>query len=70
MRDENGNEIDLDSIDAIGRLPDGRFDVWLHNDRRVVTDDPEAFEVWQGHVRSQSGRLAARNMQGKKAVLS
>ena len=51
MLDDKGNEIDLDFIDAIGELPDGRFDVWLQNDRRVVTANPSALEIWHDHIR-------------------
>ena len=53
MLDERGREINLDVIDAVGRLPDGRFDVWLKDERRVITRDPMAFEAWMEHVRSK-----------------
>jgi hypothetical protein len=53
MLDERGREIDLEIIDAVGRLPDGRYDVWLKDERRVITGDPTAFEVWIEHVRSK-----------------
>ena len=58
MFDEKGNEIDLDTVDAIGELPDGRFEVWLHNERRVITSHPNAFELWKAHIRTRS--LASR----------
>jgi hypothetical protein len=53
MFDEKGNEIDLDSVDAIGELPDGRFEIWLANDQRVITVQPGAFELWKDHIRSK-----------------
>ena len=51
MLDDRGEEIDLEIVDAVGQLPDGRFDVWLRDERRVITGDPTAFEVWFEHVR-------------------
>lgn len=56
MKDENGNWIDLDQVDAIGRFDDGRFDVWMCNGSRVITDDPEAFAIWQNYIRSKVRR--------------
>ena len=53
MLDDRGEEIDLENVDAVGRLPDGRYDVWLKDERRVITGDPAAFEVWIEHVRSK-----------------
>jgi len=53
MLDDRGEEIDLEFVDAVGLLPDGRFDVWLKDERRVITSDPAAFEVWIEHVRSK-----------------
>jgi hypothetical protein len=53
MLDDRGEEIDLEIVDAVGLLPDGRFDVWLKDERRVITGDPTAFEVWIEHVRSK-----------------
>ena len=53
MLDERGREIDLNVVDAVGQLPDGRYDVWLKDDRRVVTGDPTAFDLWIEHVRSK-----------------
>lgn len=54
MLDENGNVIDLDVIDAIGQLPDGRFQIWLQNDRRLITAHPDAVEIWRQHIRSKT----------------
>ena len=53
MLGERGREIDLDLIDAVGRLPDGRYDIWLKDERRAITGDPTAFEEWIEHVRSK-----------------
>ena len=53
MIDEQGRDIDLDVIDAVGQLPDGRYDVWLKDERRVITGDPTAFDKWMNHVRSK-----------------
>jgi hypothetical protein len=58
MLDENGNVIDLDVIDAIGQLPDGRFQVWLQNDRRLITSHPNALEIWQEHIRSKTSHIS------------
>jgi len=54
MFDEKGHEIDLDLVDAISQLPDGRFDVWFDDERRAITVHPEAIEVWLRHVRSKT----------------
>jgi hypothetical protein len=53
MLDDRGEEIDLEIVDAVGQLPDGRYDVWLKDERRVITGDPTAFEAWIEHVRSK-----------------
>lgn len=58
MLDEKGNEIDLDRVDAVGQLKDGRFEVWLDNDRRVITSHPDAIGIRQRHFRSRSYRNA------------
>ena len=58
MRDENGNVIDLDIIDAIGQLPDGRFQVWLQNDRRLITSHPDALEIWRQYIRSKTSHIS------------
>jgi len=58
MLDENGNVIDLDVIDAIGELPDGRFQIWLQNDRRLVTSQPDAVEIWREHIRSKASHAS------------
>jgi hypothetical protein len=64
MFDERGREIDLDVVDAVGQLPDGRFDVWFKDERRVVTGDPTAFEKWMEHVRSKNANdIGSRDFQ-------
>ena len=67
MLDENGNEIDLDFVDAIGELPDGRFHVWLQNDRRIITSHPNAIEIWQQHFRLKSSRISRPSEFGRSA---
>jgi hypothetical protein len=57
LLDENGNEIDLDLVDAIGELPDGRFQVWLQDELRVITSEPNAIEIWRQHFRSKSSNV-------------
>ncbi len=54
MRDETGNRIDLDFVDAIGRLADGRFDVWMQDGTRTVTTELFAYEKWRNHIRLRS----------------
>ena len=54
MFDEKGNKIDLDLIDAVGKLPDGRAEIWLSDGSRVFTVHPSAFDIWMRHVRSKS----------------
>jgi hypothetical protein len=58
MVDENGNVIDLDIIDAIGQLPDGRFQIWLQNDQRLITSHPDALEIWRQHIRSKTSNVS------------
>lgn len=53
MFDENGKEIDLDFVDAIGPLQNGAFEVWLQNERRLITKDPNALDIWLQHIRSK-----------------
>lgn len=65
MLDEHGREIDLDAVDAIGRLPDGRFDVWMSNGVRTIAVDPEAFEVWIRHIRSKTLRSRDEDLDSK-----
>ena len=57
MLDDKGNVIDLDVIDAIGQLPDGRFQIWLQNDRRLITSHPNAVEIWQQYIRSKISHI-------------
>lgn len=54
VTDEKGNTIDLDLVDAIGQLNDGRFDVWMADGTRTTTREPDAFATWQNHLRSNN----------------
>jgi hypothetical protein len=53
MLDERGREIDLDVVDAVGQLPDGRYEFWLKDESRVISGDPTAFDKWIEHVRAK-----------------
>ncbi|HJS50525.1 MAG TPA: hypothetical protein VJ781_01375 [Pyrinomonadaceae bacterium] len=53
MLNERGRETDLDVIDAVDRLPNGRDDVWLKDERPVITRDPKEYELWIEHIRSK-----------------
>ncbi len=53
MIDVNGNLIDLALIDAIGQLPDGRFDVWMDDGTRVLTEEHGADDVWRSYLRAK-----------------
>ena len=68
MFDENGNEIDLDIVDAIGQLPDGRFEVWLENERRLITSHPNAVEVWHQYIRSKVSHAFPRTEEAESAT--
>jgi hypothetical protein len=60
MLDEKGNEIDLDTIDAVGKLTDGSSEVWLNDGSRVITMDRSAFDLWMQHVRSKGSPLVGK----------
>ena len=68
MLDENGNIIDLDVIDAIGQLPDGRFQIWLQNDRRLITSHPNALEIWQEHIRLKTSHIPKSPVKAESAA--
>jgi len=52
MRDINGNVIDFCVIDAVGELSHGLYEVWLNDDRRLLTREPDAVSIWLRYVRS------------------
>jgi len=52
--DERGHAINLDEVDAVGLLPDGRSEVWMSDERRLTTAHPEAYAVWVEHLRRKT----------------
>ena len=61
MFDKDGKKIDLDLIDAIGRLEDGCFDVWMSDGTRAITSESEAVDIWRNHIRSKVQRSKSRS---------
>ena len=59
MLDEKGHEIDLDRVDAVRQLPDGRFEIWFDDERRAITNHPDATMVWLRHFRTKSPLVSA-----------